>query len=235
MLEFLGSGSAFNTSLDNNCAFIRNESTLVLIDCGSTIFKKIEKHDLLNEVKNVYVIITHTHPDHVASLGDLIFYCYYMMKTKVTVVFPNKAHLGSLLDLMGIKEDVFNFVEIKDTMSINNDDIKLLLTPCSTKHSNSFDCFGYILDFNNKAIYYSGDANSIPKNIFEKFTQGQINEIYQDTSKGDFQGNPHMSLRKLCECIPDKLRNRVYCMHLDKGFDESEAKELGFNVVHNKY
>jgi len=60
---------------------------------------------------------------------------------------------------------------------------------------------------------------------------GELHYLYQDTCKADYDGNVHLSLRRLTELISEELRSNVWCMHLDSGFDVSEAKELGFNVV----
>ena len=73
MLDFLGLGSAFNTDLGNTSAYIKKNTSLLLIDCGSTVFSKLHRIGLLDGVSDIYVIITHTHADHIGSLSDLIF------------------------------------------------------------------------------------------------------------------------------------------------------------------
>ena len=60
---------------------------------------------------------------------------------------------------------------------------------------------------------------------------GKINYLYQDTCKADYDDNVHLSLRRLVELIPEGLRNNVYIMHTDEGFDFDKAKELGFNIA----
>ncbi len=44
LLDFLGRGSAFNIKEGNNCAFIRIDKELILLDCGETVFEKIVKN-----------------------------------------------------------------------------------------------------------------------------------------------------------------------------------------------
>ena len=89
-LKFLGRGSMFNVKEGNTSAFWKDPSdnkTMILIDCGGTVFQKIMEYNLLDGVKNLYVIITHTHTDHIGSLSDLLFYCRYAMKDiKVEVI-----------------------------------------------------------------------------------------------------------------------------------------------------
>ncbi|WAH38331.1 MBL fold metallo-hydrolase [Alicyclobacillus dauci] len=80
MLNFVGCGSAFNTALGNNSAYMKFDDTLFMIDCGSANFGRIKRANLLDGIKHIDVLITHLHPDHIGSLGDLIFYTYYNMR-----------------------------------------------------------------------------------------------------------------------------------------------------------
>lgn len=50
MLKFLGRGSAFNTEEGNTSAYIKENRTLFLIDCGSNIFERIMFKDLLYDL-----------------------------------------------------------------------------------------------------------------------------------------------------------------------------------------
>lgn len=59
-LNFLGRGSAFNTNEGSNSAFIKDNDTLFLIDCGEDTFSKIIKFNILENIKNIHIFITHT-------------------------------------------------------------------------------------------------------------------------------------------------------------------------------
>ena len=74
MLKFIGTGSAFNTELGNTSAYIKQDQTLFILDCGETAFTRMKQLNIFEDVKNVYIAITHMHPDHVGSLGSLVFY-----------------------------------------------------------------------------------------------------------------------------------------------------------------
>ncbi|MDK2600591.1 MBL fold metallo-hydrolase [Bacillus stercoris] len=106
MLNFIGTGSAFNTKLGNNSAFIKKDNSLFLIDCGSTTFSRLKETGLLEDVEKVFVLLTHTHADHVGSLGDLILYGYYSMGKlgvpNVSVYSPFSLNIKNLLYMQGV-------------------------------------------------------------------------------------------------------------------------------------
>jgi hypothetical protein len=90
-------------------------------------------------------------------------------------------------------------------------------------------CYGLLIYVNDKIIYYSGDNNNIPSGILQSLNF--IDEIYQDTCLADYDGNVHLSLRKLCELIPKEYRHKVHCMHIDCDELIEKAKTEGFNIV----
>ena len=106
MINFIGMGSAFNTELGNTSAFVKKNDSLILIDCGGTVFHKLQKLNMLDGLKNLYILITHTHPDHVGSLGDVIFYSYYILKHKPTIFFPQKELIESFLTSIGVSAEM---------------------------------------------------------------------------------------------------------------------------------
>ena len=59
MLNFLGTGSAFNTEKGNTSAFIKKDNSLLLIDCGGTVFHRLQELNLLDGVENLYIVVTH--------------------------------------------------------------------------------------------------------------------------------------------------------------------------------
>jgi ribonuclease BN (tRNA processing enzyme) len=235
ILEFIGSGNAFNTKLDNNCAYIKKGNTLFLIDCGSTIFKKIQKYDILAGVNNIIVLITHTHPDHSASLGDLIFYTYYVLHIKLTCIYPDKEYMVRFLGFMGVDEKIYNIKQLKADDIVYNEDISFKIETYPEIHVEQLHSYGYIIIVDEKKIYYSGDSNNIDDIILKKFYDNEIDYFYQDTCQNDFPGNPHLAIEKLSNYIKPELRHKIYCMHIDKDFNRDAAIKLGFNVASNKF
>lgn len=231
MLNFLGIGSAFNTQLGNTSAFIKENTSLLLIDCGGTVFHKLNELSIFDGLKNIYIVITHTHPDHVGSLGEVIFYCYYILGHKPTIFFPNKKLMKDFLTCIGVNNEMY-LLESIDRANVSDENFgEVSIEFIPVFHVETIPAYGFIMKHKEGVFYYSGDANSINTEILTKLRNGEIDRLYQDTCGLDYKGNNHMSLKKMGEIIPIELRNKVYCMHLDKHISQQDIVRQGFNVV----
>lgn len=237
MFNFIRTGSAFNTKLGNNGAFIKKNKLLFMIDCGSTTYTRINESNLLEDVEHIYVLMTHTHPDHIGSLGDLIFHGYYsmgeMFKPSVTVIAPAQLsqNITKVLEGMGVPKNTYYDYLITTKGEINRSNFNIKFEVVLVTHMEGMISFAYVFYYEGKRVYYSGDSNEISGLILESLNFGEFDLFYQDTSKLDYDGNVHLSLNKLTDLVDESVRDKVYCMHLDKSFDIEEAKKLGFNVV----
>lgn len=229
MINFIGTGSAFNTELGNNSAYVKLENQLLLIDCGGTVFHEIKKKNLLSNIDKLNIIITHTHPDHCGSLGEIIFYMYYIVKKPVNIYYPNKEIMETLLKIIGVTKDMCNYNSSKEIITD-----KFTIDFNKTSHTDTVDAYNFILEVNNYKLYYSGDSNNISEEVIDRLQSGNIDRIYQDTCGLDYDNNAHLSLRKLTELIPKEFRKNVYCMHLDTHINIEDIKERGFNVAEVK-
>ena len=88
-LSFLGRGAAFNTVESNNSAYFIDNNELFLIDCGETVFQSLINTGILEDKNNINVMITHTHSDHIGSLGSLALYAYYNLNKPLNIIMPN--------------------------------------------------------------------------------------------------------------------------------------------------
>ena len=242
-LKFLGMGCAFNPQKGNTSAYHIIDDHLILIDCGEGIFERIMNINLLKDIKEVDILITHLHSDHVGSLSSLIYYLYHVKKIVATITFPSKSNFDSFFIEQGNIENVhykFNTKSkfIKDIEIIPNHtshyelfrDVQtgeVISNPSEviTPIMNAFNSYGYYLKSPNKTIYYSGDSNEFNIDL------SKVDLVYQDCSIVDIDPFPHFTFNKLCKAVKKEDRHKVYLMHIDSNDIFSLACENGFNVV----
>lgn len=236
MLKFIGTGSAFNTKLGNNSAYIKEGNTLFLIDCGSANFHTMKESGLLDDVEHIHVYITHTHADHVGSLADLIFYMYYAKgkpKKRVTVYSRFSIYVDKFLEFNGVTKGVYKYHAMSEDEIIEIEDLGIGFLTYKTTHVDELPSYGLIIDdyINNKFAVYTGDTNTLTENINKMFEESNLDFLYVDTCSQDYDGNVHLSLFKLHQTVKKEHRHKVYCMHIDEKFDKELARSLGFKVA----
>lgn len=223
MLTFLGVGSAFNPEAGNTSAYMIENQTLYLIDCGELIFKELVRHIPFSEIKEVTIFITHTHADHIGSLGTFIAYLSHYYQIKPTIYHAG-VEIEDLLTRMGITSD--SYYEMK----IQKVDLGYYTFEwVRTKHTDKLACFGLLIETDEKTIYYSGDSTIIPQKIYDRFLLEEISTLYQDVTLAS-ESKAHLPLEELADLIPFHLRDRVIAMHLDADSVEP-IQELGFQTA----
>ena len=175
-LHFFGCGSAFNPAMGNTSAWFEADGCLFLVDCGETVYELLMKRSSLREYRQIYVLLTHLHADHVGSLGSLISYNYCILGRKISVIHP-RATVVELLRLMGIKDEFYNYYK-----GLPEEVDCLRAEPVPVEHADNMDCFGYILEAEGMRIYYSGDSARMPERIAGMLKDGELDAVYHDTS-----------------------------------------------------
>lgn len=228
-LKFLGRGSGYNVKEGNTSAYIIKDHILLLIDCGEGIFKRIIESSLTEGIKEIHILITHMHGDHVGSLSSFVGFCFWKYNICCNVYFPEKDKLKQYLELTGMLEgESFN---INDCRNIRIEKLGLEFSSSLTKHNNRINTYSYTLRFDEgNDIFYSGDTCETNFNMIPFLEEGNI--IYHDTCLNDCPGSPHTSLRVLCEKVPQDLRGNVYCIHIDGDNFIEIVENEGFKVPH---
>lgn len=235
-LIFLGRGASFYPKEGNNSAYFIENNQLFLIDCGESIFERLFESGILESVDTINLMITHTHSDHVGSLGSLVMYSFHMLQKPLNIILPETPkHLTSIekvLSGFGCTNKMYKYINEKafDNKNKTFQSIRYV----ETKHSEELTCYGLFFSTPNGIIYYSGDTSEI--NIVKALiASGQpIDKLYIDTTTADFPGNVHLNIKILQENIPEEFKNRVYCMHFNDDDCIKQAISSGFNVVEVK-
>lgn len=232
-LLFLGRGSAFNSYEGNTSAYFIDKNELFLIDCGESIYERIMENKLLDDIKCINLMITHTHSDHIGSIGSLIMYCYYVINKKVNIIISKDClYKNDLIDLIRIFGCTKEMYTINDETEFDNkyelfNNIRFL----KTEHVSQISSYGILFETNNGVLYYSGDTSNL-KNISELIKNNKtIDKIYIDTTSTNTNNNVHVYIGELNDLIPNHLKNKVYCMHVNDKKCIEIAQEYGFSVV----
>lgn len=158
-LDFIGVGGAFNTELGSNSAYIKENNKIIFLDFGLDTFSKVVKYELINNVEEIYVLITHLHGDHVGGLPTFIQYCYLCFNKKVRIINNSSTfniELIKLLKITAVEENNYEFVNVNDLPFR----FKINLRP--TTHTPLLECYSVIfVDEDNKKILYTSDSNDI--------------------------------------------------------------------------
>lgn len=198
MLKFLGRGAGF--SPENTSAYEEFDNSLLLVDCGYTVFNHVINKIDLKKYDNIYIAITHLHPDHSGSLGQLIFYLGYVVAKKATIVTACK-NIQTFLDIIGVNRE---FYQIEDGHSIG---IKFI----ETQHTGLLDAYGFVWNYHGKSIVYTGDTSTLEpfKDVIEK-----ADELYVEAS---MYGGVHLKIEEVLNKLLEIKQNgtMVYMMHLD--------------------
>lgn len=209
MLTFLGRGSAFSD--DHNSAFFTCDDDLILIDCAMGSFKKLKNWDL-SVYKHIYVLVTHTHGDHVSGIGMLIDYLYFLVKVPITVVVPCeevKSDIRFLLKrLEGCSDDWYELI----TCDGFHKDWFVGAIP--TKHSAELEgkCFGYHLSINGNNVVYTGDTC-----ILDPYEQYLTPGTYLYMEASAHRSEVHLYYENLVDKVKEYVARgiHVYLMHMD--------------------
>ena len=218
-LKFLGIGGAFNTVQGCNCAFIKEGDKILFIDLGLDSFSKIIKYNLLHEINDVYVVITHTHGDHVGGLPTFIQYCSNIKHIKVKIIdnsidFTNR--LVKFLNFAAVNVFDYTFVKVEQLPFYFGLRLKI------TTHAPSLECYSIIFTKNGEHVLYTSDSNDI-EFVKEKIKDNSFVKIYCDVS---CKGNKHINFNDL----KHEDKSKLILMHLQDSKLYEEVKKEVFMV-----
>ncbi len=232
-LNFIGRGAAFNPQEGNTSAYFIENDCLFLIDCGETVFSKLMEKNILTSIKQVYVLISHTHCDHCGSLGSLGFYCQYMLHTKLKIIVPHHHQylqsLQTLMSLYGNTDDTYDFLfeEEVDSLFQTFSTVRYELT----QHDDGIPCFSFVFETPDGAVFYSADTRTTENVSHFIANHQQIQRIYMEVTDLKIPNDIHLNIDILKQAIPSSLRLQVFLIHIRSDRCIDMAKEAGFQIV----
>jgi ribonuclease BN (tRNA processing enzyme) len=219
-LNFIGVGGATNIEFGGNGAFVKDNKNLIIIDAPEEATKKLNDAKAFDNISNIYIIITHSHYDHIAGLGVLIWYSNFYLKIKPNIIYSKnrfKRNLNKLLKITGVHDNLFSFIKDNDV----NLSFKVSILP--TTHSKDLDCFGIMFTDNTGKYYYTGDTNDI--SFVRKLSDDkEVKKIYCDVATQTYDA--HIKY----DDIKDLNKEKFVLMHFDKIELYNKVKKDGFNV-----
>ncbi len=217
MLTFLGRGSAFTDQ--HTSAYFVDGNDLVIIDCSMSAFQKLNNRDL-SGYEHIYILVTHTHGDHVSGIGMLIDLVYFLLKKPITVAAASEEVISDLRYLLrnieGCSDDWYELI----TADKLGKDWFLGSIPTTHTAELAGKCFGYRLKVEGKNVVYTGDTGIIEP-YREYITEGTY--LYMEVSA--YKSAVHL----YCEDVKDIISGytskgvHVFLMHMD---DEDKILEV---------
>lgn len=213
ILKFLGRNSCFGGH--NTSAFIEDHNRLILIDCGTSVFYTLTEKFDLSKYETIDIIITHLHPDHAGSLGQLLMYLGYHLDKKANVVCVCQ-NIQTFLDSSGVDRDLYTMNLIPEVTFI------------LTEHVKHLDSYGFKLAINGSSLVYTGDTSTLEH--FMPYIDSGIDELYVDVSK---DGGVHLRFLDCAETLASiKMSGvKVYLMHLDYEHEDYFSKSGLFDLA----
>jgi len=231
-LKFLGRGASLNPKEGNNSAYFIENNQIFLIDCGENIFERLIEKNLLKHIEAINVMVTHTHSDHIGSLGSLITYSFYTLQKPLNIILPKNAkhfsNIEKILSGFGCTKSMYHYVDEKsfDGQYETFDTIRYI----ETDHCDELKSYGLLFTTKKGIVYYSGDTREV-ETIKNLIANQPIDKLYIDTTTVNFPGNVHLYIEILKDAIPEEFKKSVYCMHFNDDSCIERAKALGFHVV----
>jgi len=247
-LYFIGTGSAFTKTLNQNNLLIVKGDDHLLIDCGTKCSQALHQVGLpISSVKNF--LITHSHADHIGGLEEVHLFGRYVTQQKPTMVINNtyqkilweqslrggseksEAQDLTFTDLWSVvrPKKLKNYPRETWGTDIGSINIKMPRTmhfPDSAKSwkDSAWSC-GIIID---DRIFYSSDTR-FDRDLIESFDKKfKFEMIFHDCQL--FTAGVHASIDEL-STLPAKLKRKMILMHYGDNWQDfkSQASKAGFH------
>lgn len=232
-LTFTGRGAAFNVKEGNTNAYFIEKDKLFLVDCGETMFETLMRKGVFNGIKEVYVLVSHTHSDHCGSLGSVGLYCQFVLGSKLKIIAPHNeeyvADLRNLMKIFGNTDNAFEIIYEEDVDGVFEtfDSVRYELT----LHDYMLTCYSFVFETNEGAVFYSADTRVVDNLLNFVANHQKIDKIFMEVT--DLRGTKdiHLNIDDLNDAISDGIKEKTYMMHLRGDSTIEKLLAYGFKIV----
>lgn len=233
--QFIGRGAALNPKEGSNSVFYREGNSILIIDAGESTFSRLIEYGLLEGIDRIDVITTHTHSDHIGSLGSLIHYGWVRMQHLQTNIVIDSTveyadNLAMILNAYGVYDEMFRYITPAELCKHYEGFSKLEFVP--TDHAPTLKCYGIRFTTPDGTVYFTGDSRDAEL-LADLYAEGSIDMIYTDTHNDNHPISVHMPLEKLIQIFPPEFRHKVCCMHFGNDATIEAARDAGFTIAEN--
>lgn len=229
-MTFLGTGSAFTVREDNyqSNVLLQKDNENLLIDAGGDLRFSLEaEHLSYKDIQNVY--ISHLHADHIGGMEWLALNTFFDPK------YPGKPNLFACENIIqdlwdrslsgGLRtidteaptlNTFFNVNPIKQGGTFVWKDIlfKLVRAVHVVGEHVNMPCYGLMITYNNKRIYFTADSQYAPKQLSDFYEEATL--IFHDCETMERKSGVHAHYTELVK-IPQHLKKKMWLYHYNPG------------------
>ncbi|MGM9875762.1 MAG: MBL fold metallo-hydrolase [Bacilli bacterium] len=160
IITSLGTISPY-TKRNMNCPgfLVEYNNKKILLDCGNGITRLL---NLLEDLKDLSVIVTHYHKDHFGDIGALQYtsYVYHnlgLLDKKIRIYLPKNDIGFNKASIISNNESYSDYYDINDSYSFSIDDLNITF-----ENNNSHTIESYMVKLQNKdfKIVYTSDIGT---------------------------------------------------------------------------
>lgn len=245
---FVGTGSAFAKTLNQNNLLVIKGDDHLLVDCGTKCSQALYDNGLpLENIRNF--LITHSHADHIGGLEEVMLFNRYVLRRKPSIVINQKYQKilweqslrggSEMSENQGLRfADLWEINRPKKLKGypretwearVGSINVKMPRTMhfpdrASSWKDSAWSC-GVILD---DRVFFTSDTRFDPDLVesFDEMFNFEI--IFHDCQM--FTGGVHASIDEL-STLPEHIKSKIILMHYGdnwRGFRQ-QARDAGFH------
>lgn len=227
-LTVLGSGGWIPTQNRQTCSYLLElDNSLIILDAGTGISRLSEYSDILSKYKEIHLILSHYHLDHIIGLS---FLPLFIKNHKLNIYAPSKSYYeNTALDILKTITSFPYFSKPIETLTSNvniyeydssgfkiND---LNISILEQKHTAP--SFGITL---GKYLHYATDTSVFKETfILANKVDLLLHECWQIKNS---KSSAHSSLEEIFENIKHCKNTKIGLIHINPSWREENFNEV---------